>query len=363
MPRLASVLFVTRKWPPAVGGMETYSVELTAALSRHVAIEVIPLAGRADGLPPSALSLVRFAFVTALRYLRLPRPPDIFHVGDLASWPLALVTWCRRERPSIFLSAHGTDVSYHRRGGVRGRLYGAYLRVGARLLRKARLISNSAATARSAAETGWQSGTVIPLATSISAQTPPLSHGRHLLFAGRLVERKGCRWFVEQVLPLLPQDINLHVAGTVWHEREQAVIGHPRVRHLGALSQRELIDEYRSALSVVVPNLELANGEFEGFGLVAAEAAAAGGLVLAAECGGLIEAVKEGETGFLIPPGDASAWRQKIEEIVEWAPERRSEFIGSAMANAKKRYCWKRVAEDVLEVYLEGRGWKGYRDV
>jgi glycosyltransferase involved in cell wall biosynthesis len=349
--RQRGVFFVTRKWPPAVGGMETYSVELTRELALHLPVEIVSLPGRADGKPPRASALVGFALSAARRYTRREIPPAIVHVGDLAAWPLGLLAWTRYARPKVVISVHGTDVSYHRRKTAKGRLYGAYLRLGARLLGSATVIANSCATAAVAAETGWRTTQVIPLATSIEDQRPPRSHGADLLFAGRLVERKGCAWFVRNVLPLLPDTIGLRVAGTVWDEAEGAALDHPRISYLGPLSARELLDEYRKALCVIVPNIEPRSGEFEGFGLVAPEAAAAGGVVVAAVTGGLRDAVIDGETGFLVPSGDAEAWLGKITEVTGWSEEQRAAFTARASARAREHYSWVRVAKEVLRLY------------
>lgn len=38
-------------------------------------------------------------------------------------------------------------------------------------------------------------------------------------FSGRLVEHKGCVWFIRHVLARLPDDIVRKVAGTIWSER------------------------------------------------------------------------------------------------------------------------------------------------
>src|SRR5690606_10595555 len=54
------VLFVTRKWPPAVGGMEVYCRELVNELDERVALDLEALPGRSDGQPPSTLALVGF---------------------------------------------------------------------------------------------------------------------------------------------------------------------------------------------------------------------------------------------------------------------------------------------------------------
>ena len=349
--RERGVLFVTRKWPPALGGMETYSVQLTRALEPRLPLEVIALPGRTGGAPPGTFALLGFALTAARRYAARTAPPAILHLGDMALWPLALLARLKRPRPAIVLSAHGTDVAYPRRRTLRGRLYGLYLRLGARLLRSATIIANSGATARVAAESGWATGSVIPLATNAQLQDTPNGHDGSLLFAGRLVERKGCAWFVRNVMPLLPDGIVLKVAGTIWDEREKAALGDPRVSYLGALEGSALADAYRRAACVIVPNIEPPSGEFEGFGLVAPEAAAAGGVVLAAATGGLVDAVIDGETGFLVSSGDPAAWSEKLREILDWPAEVRSRFVDHSMRRAREIYSWSRVADDVIAVY------------
>ena len=47
-----AVLFITRKWPPAVGGMETYSHRLSGELAKHVPVQTVALPGAPSGLPP-----------------------------------------------------------------------------------------------------------------------------------------------------------------------------------------------------------------------------------------------------------------------------------------------------------------------
>lgn len=351
--RTHGVFFVTRKWPPAVGGMETYSVELTRELATRLPVETIALPGRADGSPPRVFSLVAFAASAAWRYLKMRRSPAVLHIGDMACWPLALLAWTSEPRPQIVLSAHGTDVSFPRRKTLKGSLYGFYLRLGARMLPGAKVIANSSATAAVAGETGWRPAAVIRLATRSRPAGVPQGHDGHLLFAGRLIEQKGCLWFVRNVLPKLPPRIGLKVAGTSWDEAENAALDDPRVTFLGRLSGAELHEAYRRALCVVLPNIELPSGVFEGFGLVAPEASASGGLVLAAATGGLMDAVVDGETGFLLPVGDPDAWAAKIQEVASWAGVEREQFLERAIRRSSQVYSWSRVVEDVLDVYSD----------
>ena len=346
------ILFVTRKWAPAIGGMETYSHRLSEELAEIEPVEVVALPGRADGSPPSAAALLGFPFTVLRRWFARDTVPDVLHLGDMAIWPLGLLAKLFAPGRQVVLSAHGTDVSYPARGGFLGKAYGAYQRLGARLLGlRATVVANSDTTAEAARGLGWQVAAIVPLGTDLRAPQEPAHHTDEILFAGRLVTRKGCGWFVREVLPLLPERFTLAVAGTGWAEDEAFVTRHPRVRFLGGLGQAELARAYGRALCVIVPNIELANGEFEGFGLVAPEAAACGGVVLAARTGGLTSAVRDGETGFLLPPGDAAGWKAQIEIVAAWSEAQRSDFTRNAAKVATEHYSWPRAARETFAVY------------
>jgi phosphatidyl-myo-inositol dimannoside synthase len=139
---------------------------------------------------------------------------------------------------------------------------------------------------------------------------------------GRLVPRKGVRFFVSEVLPGLPAAVHYLVAGE-GPEREPiaeaaAAAGvADRVHLLGRVG-----DQLRDALFdgsdvVVVPNLPR-SGDMEGFGLVALEAALRGAPVVAARIDGLEHALLGARTGWLCGPGDE--WRARITSLVEAEP-------------------------------------------
>jgi glycosyltransferase involved in cell wall biosynthesis len=337
--------FISRKWPPAVGGMETYSIRLTEALSAMHEVETIVLPGRPDGSSPKPIALLGFGLTVMFRLLR-STPADVTHVGDMASWPLALAARFRSRATTIVLSAHGTDVSFPLRGGVVARLYGLYLQIGAQLLPTSKVIANSRATAALAKRYGWTIAATVPLATDM--QPPPFlaDQGRNVLFVGRITPRKGCGWFIRNVLPLLPKDITLRVAGTIWDAAEAEALKDKRVEFCGPVYGDALALEYASALCVIVPTRD-----FEGFGLTAAEAAAVGGVVLAANHSGLRDALIDGKTGFHVPVDDADAWATKIMEIRCWSAEQRLRFIVGASSMARSHYSWERVARETLAAY------------
>jgi glycosyltransferase involved in cell wall biosynthesis len=349
-----AILFVTRKWAPATGGMETYSLRLTEALAAIEPVEVVALPGRANGMPPGGLALLTFPLTVLGRALRRRSAPRVLHLGDMALWPVAALALLWRGT-QVVLSAHGTDVAYPRRRGLRGTLYGAYLALGARLLPRARVIANSRATAEVAAETGWREAAIVPLGTDPAPAEPADGlHDGFVLFVGRLVERKGCGWFIREVLPLLPAGTRLVVAGTAWDADERAALQAPGVEFLGPVHGAALTELYRRAKCVVVPNIVVSSGEYEGFGLVAPEAAAAGGLVLAARCGGLTDAVIDGTSGLLVEAGIPAAWRDAIAAVSNWDRAARRRFLCRAQAAAIEHFSWDRVARETFQAYAPG---------
>lgn len=352
------VLFITRKWPPAVGGMETYCVELCERLTAGTNLRVEALSGRADGSTPSAASLIGFGLRMAWRLLVSPGRFDVAHGSDMAVWPLVWLAGVRRPGARLVLSAHGTDVSLGTRRGAIARLYAGYLRLGARLLARATVLANSQATAGLTRRFGFSDVRVVRLGATPSTGSADLAEP-YVLFVGRLTASKGCGWFVREVLPKLPPEVRLKVAGTVIHASEREALDNPRVDYLGPRFGEALAALRRNALAVVVPNLTGGPETFEGFGLAATEAAAAGAVVVAARAHGIADAVIDGVTGFLETPGDAEAWAARIAMIGAWTPSERAGFVERARAAVAADYSWDRVARDTLDAYATpqiGRG-------
>jgi glycosyltransferase involved in cell wall biosynthesis len=77
------------------------------------------------------------------------------------------------------------------------------------------------------------------------------------------------------------------------------------VEFLGRVPDRQLADLYGRAQALIVPNVEE-------FGIAMVEAQAAGAPVVAADAGGAHETVLPGETGVLVPPGDAAAFAEAL---------------------------------------------------
>jgi len=346
------ILFLTRKWPPAVGGMEAYSRELVRELDARADVDLRALPGRSDGKRPSAFAMLVFGISTAFDLLFKGTASDVIHGADLAIWPLVLIATLHRRGARAVLSAHGSDAALGFKRGIAARLYALYLKVGVFLLPSVSVLANSRATASLCRRCGFADVRVVPLATHVSDHGIPEPEP-YILFVGRLMRRKGCAWFICNVLPLLDPSSRLIVVGVVWDDDEGRALDCARVEFRGPVFGAELAQLRARATAVIVPNLEIGMEGFEGFGLTAVEGAADGGVVLAADVDGIADAVCHGTTGFLLPAGDAGCWAAKIREISAWPPGERRDFVERSRASVKRIYSWSRVAEETLDAYRQ----------
>lgn|GEM_PF-1392953 len=343
-PNCPGIRFITRKWAPAMGGMETYCIRLTDELSKTHRLDIVALPGKPDGDVPSVGGLIGFGLKTAIRLL-FAQPAKVVHIGDVAIWPLAWIASLRHPKSRIILSAHGSDLNYATGNTFSGRLYRAYVRTGARLLRNSRLIANSDWIAALAGQLGFRDVVKVALATDIGSTAATGRHNDCLFFAGRITPSKGLSFIVREVLSRIENPPKIRVAGTIWDDEEAKILESPLVEYLGNLSPDRLVDEYGQAMAVVVPSL----GK-EGFGLVAAEAAACGAVVIASDHSGLAEVVTP-DIGLLVDSTSPEEWAGTIEKVRNWTSEYRHSFTKEAQRKASARYSWDRVANETAAAY------------
>lgn len=173
--------------------------------------------------------------------------------------------------------------------------------------------------------------------------------GDFLLYFGRLdVFQKGLDTLLRAVALLARErpGVELRVAGrgkdaarVAALARELGISGN--VQLLGAVSAEERRELFARAAVQLMPS------RFEGFGMVAAEAMAAGVPLVAAAAGSLPEVVAPPEGGVLVPPGDAEALAAAAARLLD-DPAARERLSRSARRSAE-RFRWDAVAEAHLE--------------
>jgi len=127
-----------------------------------------------------------------------------------------------------------------------------------------------------------------------------------IIYVGRLVTEKGL-WTLLDAIQYCRRDAELIIIGegplqTKLEAYIQTTFAGEKVRLLGYLPQERLRDLYNSAKIVVVPSVWQ-----EPLGLVILEAFACGVPVVASSVGGIIELIRPGVNGLLVPPADPIA--------------------------------------------------------
>src|SRR5690348_6782978 len=350
------ILFVTRKFPPSVGGMEVYSKELFSALQGlDGGVEICkprrPILGR-----PSMLRLAGFFAGTSWTLLRRARKCDAILLGDFALAGLAIIAkLASLGRVRVVISLHGNDLFFLRKKTLKAAAYRLVCRgvIASHTLDAA--IANSRAIREEAISIGISPVHIITLATATPppGKLPGASGSRRaILFAGRLIKYKGLSWFVREVWPRLDPTLELLVAGTIWDQSElDSIRDQSRIRYIGPLPHDELLALRAQVIACVMPNLPpAATEQDEGFGLSALEAPAVGTPTVASRCGGLADAVVDGTTGFLLAPLDVEAWVHCLNDISGWSQSRRDEFAREARAHILEHFNWKEVGQKTLAV-------------
>jgi phosphatidylinositol alpha-1,6-mannosyltransferase len=182
-----------------------------------------------------------------------------------------------------------------------------------------------------------------------------IGDGPILLSVGRLIERKGLLEFVERSLPAIVMkhpDVRLVVLGDetpdLLHGDSTRLGARIRARadelgvarnlvFIGPQDDAVLAAAYRATAVHVFPVREV-EGDVEGFGMVAVEAAAHGVPTVAFAVGGVPDAVHDGVSGCLIAPGDYVQLAEKVGELL------RPSAMGATRAKAQafaERFEWR----------------------
>jgi phosphatidyl-myo-inositol dimannoside synthase len=361
--------------------MEQLLASVCAGLSRNHRVSVITAyaekhftAGEETVFRPASPGLVRyflFAFTKGAALLRGSPNIAVVFGGSVLVTPIVL-TLARLFRRKALVQAHGLDLIY------RGSIYQFFIVRALRHVDQA--IVNSRHTAGLARQKGVAARAIEVIPPGVDgqrfqvAENPAslkqargLANRKVILFVGRLVRRKGVKEFIDHSLgDIVKQapEVCFVIAGDnpmeslTPHEDvsggiRQAIERHKlaeQVSWLGAVSDAELVQIYALCDMLVLPVLDL-DSDVEGFGIVALEAAAAGKPVIATRCGGIPDAVKDGESGILVEPGNYRCLSEAIVYLLK-NPQIAAAMGQSGRRRAVKEFTWHAVVSRYEAAFL-----------
>jgi phosphatidylinositol alpha-1,6-mannosyltransferase len=346
------ILFISRAWPPVIGGIERQNHAIATELARLTPVKIVANRHGKRTLPVFIPYALMRALLSLHRY-------DVVLLGDGV---LALVGYIikRISGKPVACIVHGLDLTFE------NRIYRKYW-VRRFLPRLDKLIAVGNETIHQGIELGIPAAKLecVPNGVSIPAERPDYSKqdlerylGRKLgdgvlLTLGRLVRRKGVAWFIDEVMPRLDGNITYIIAGT---GRDRAHILDTidrnglqnRVICIGPVNDRDRELLFCTADIFVQPNIRVP-GDMEGFGLVVLEAAAYGMVVIASALEGLKDAIRDGRNGYLVEARNAEMFIKRIMETLADSDARRL-FGEQARNYLREHQSWPHIARQYLDV-------------
>jgi glycosyltransferase involved in cell wall biosynthesis len=343
-----------------LGGGERYPVELARALARHVDCEVVTFGPRAGvWREPGGLR------IRVLRRLALLRGHPAHPIAPQLAWSLCgadiVHTHHLRSAPSRIAGVAAAMAGQHRvttdhglGGGGWGGLLPAVFQ---------RFLTVSRYSADVLGVPPRRTRVIYGGADPVRFR-PSDDGGREaVLFVGRITPHKG----LDRLVQALPDGAALTVAGSTGHDPKPPERDYPdllrrlatdrRVRFIGPVNEDDLPALYRRAAVFVLPTVERTCygrtvAVTELLGLSVLEAMASATPVVASRTGGLPEVVRDGETGFLVTPGEVDELRDRIKQLLR--DRALAQRMGrAARAAVLEQFTWELTAQRCLAAYRE----------
>lgn len=350
-----NVLFISRAYPPVIGGIETQNYEISQSLSRIVNTTLIVNRRGKKFIPI-------FLFAALFKLIVYRRRYDIVLLGDGVLSILAFCIKIFSSKPVVCI-VHGLDITY------RNYIYQLFW-VGYFLKKVDKYIAVGNEVILRGMCAGLEKDKFIFIPNGIPHDYPAGKYSKNnlaellgyvpsgpvLLTLGRLIKRKGVAWFVETVIPELDPDITYLIAGrgkeeeNIFHLIEKHKLA-DRVKLLGEVSEAEKEILLSTADLLVQPNIPVKN-DIEGFGIVVLEAGRHATFVVASDLEGLKDAITNGRNGLLIGAGDWKSYKQQIENLLSDHEALKAKSI-EAQKYVLSTCSWDNIAEQYLSVLEE----------
>ena len=355
------ILFLARRYPPSVGGVQTHCYRLYTQLSTTHPVKLVAL-GRQSLL--HLLWFLPYAFVYSFLAVLLRRYDVIYFSDGVVGFFAPILRPFSRAR--FVITIYGLELTY--KNPVARRL----MRLGARACDRVAVISQI--TRDITAQAGVNPDKIViiyvgvePLSLSDErcAQLRQQFEEQHNLCFGRdrlllnfsrMIPRKGIVPFVERGLPLLQEDIRLIISDH-GDERQRLLetrqrLGlQDRILTLGRADDEIIAMLRQSADLFIMPNIAIPN-DVEGYGMANLECMYSGLPAVAFAVDALVESNREG--GYLIDPENYQAFADHIHHYFALSPVEKAEMKDQARAYVRREYSWKKTAQQYLDVF-EGR--------
>ncbi|MBV8215866.1 MAG: glycosyltransferase family 4 protein [Verrucomicrobia bacterium] len=229
------------------------------------------------------------------------------------------------------------------------------------LRRSFAITANSTHTAGLVRQVSGREAQIIPWGATINvdpAAEPTPQQVPLLLFSGRLIERKGVDFLLRAMPSILSRHkVRLVITGdghcrSEWMELARSLGLGGEVAFAGFVSNEELGSLFRSCSIYVHPAIVDSKGDTEGQGVVLVEALSNRRPVVASAVGGIVDVIKDGQTGLLVPEKNPDAIAKAVVRLLE-DPDYARQLGEQGYTHACSYFNWGRIMDQYESIYAE----------
>lgn len=246
----------------------------------------------------------------------------------------------------IVVTAHGAGMAMARKNKV------LKLALRCSILAADKVQSNSSHTASELKSLTGRSSEIIPYGSTVESSVgvvPFTSEGKiKILFSGRHIERKGVPHLIRALPSVLEKvDVELLITGQgdrtfEWKCLARDLGLEDSVHFLGFVSNEELAHCYRTCDIYCLPAIFDSNDDTEGLGVVLIEALMHARPVIAGNVGGIIDVIKNEQTGLLVEEKSHQELSDAVLRLIE-NPEYARELGEAGKRFVIEFFNWDRV--------------------
>lgn len=360
------ILYLARKYPPSIGGMQRFNYKLATNLSKSMDLKLVSWGGTQAILP----FIIIYFFLASL-YHCTTKPITCLYMSDALLSPLGIILRFLTKKP-VITSVHGRDIAFD---------FPLYQFLVPRSLKKMNgviCVSQKLKSECIKRDIPEEIIYVIPNGITPEDFMPTERYKEHvkvierqincsinekklLLTVGRLVSKKGVNSFLLNIFPMILKEnsdvIYLIVGnGPLMNEIKKIIEKKGYKDTVFLIGHVEMNDEllpnlYAMSDIFIMPNVVVKN-DIEGFGIVAVESCAAGLPIVASEVDGITEAITNNENGILIPDMEYVQFANKVHELLN-NDQLRIKFANRARRYIVRNFTWHKIAKHYKKRFTE----------
>lgn len=342
------VLLVTRNLPPLVGGMERLNWHIADELSQEHEVSIIshniakklaPQKTKIYSAPLKPLSLFLLCSFLHAFWICLTKKTDILFAGSGLTAPIVVI-FAKLFRKKSIVYIHGLDIATN--NFIYNFLWVPFIR------HANQVIANSTPTYDICVRKKILQSKLSVIYPGVSYPAKPknekliqvikdkykLTNKKVLISVGRLTERKGMNEFIDfsflNIVQAHPNTVLVIIGDTPQQslnknlQSKELILSTAKKHQIedkiiftGNIQDDDLLSSFYYLADLHVFPVKHIPDDPEGFGMVAIEAAAHGTPTVAFATGGVLDAVKENESGWLIKENNYEALTMQIIDALQ----------------------------------------------